>query len=51
MNGWQRLVPGPEGISLPMRLKVSDGCGRVSGRGMVESHWLYKIEIGRAEVA
>jgi hypothetical protein len=51
IEGWQRLVPGPEGISLPMQLKVPDDCERVSGRGMVESHWLYKIEIGRAEAA
>jgi hypothetical protein len=43
------LVSGPEGISLPMQLKVPDDCERVSGRGMVESDWLYKIEIGRAE--
>ena len=51
IEGWQRLVPGPEGISLPMQLKVPDDCERVSGTGMVESHWLYKIEIGRAEAA
>ena len=51
IEGWQRLVPGPEGISLPMQLNVPDDCERVSGRGMVESHWLYKIEIGRAEVS
>jgi hypothetical protein len=49
LNGWQRLVPGPEGISLPMQLNVPDDCERVSGKGMVESHWLYKIETGRAD--
>ena len=32
-----------------MQLNVPDDCERVSGRGMVESDWLYKIEIGRAE--
>ena len=34
-----------------MQLNVPDDCERVSGKGMVESHWLYKIEIGRAEAA